>query len=230
MTSPTMPIGASARTFPEHEAQIVIEWADKAGQAAIRGTIDMIRDWLGHPEEVHRIAHVWGDASEPIGRAGEGIHTALEDLKVYWEGPAFDAFNGHMGRVTGTITDTQNLLAELANAIMALRSHITDTYNAAIAFIGECAAIILENTSGVLAGGIANALQLVGALPAAVLLALSDFTRNVIDLEITATTTATKYGQDILAIALRASALRPPDDAPAAISEPDNWTVNEANQ
>jgi uncharacterized protein YukE len=226
----TTPIGASSNLFPEREAQIVIEWAEKAGQAAIRGTIDMIRDWLGHPEEVKRIARVWSDASRPIGRAGDGVHTALADLKVYWAGTAFEAFNGQMERVSGTIIETQNMLTEQANAIMALRSHITDTYNAAIGFIGECAAIIAENTSGFLAEAGANILQAVGQLPAAVSQALADFIRNVIDLQTTAMTTATKYGQDIFAIAARTSALRPPDDAPRAIGEPDSWNVNAANR
>jgi uncharacterized protein YukE len=226
MTSPTVPIGSTAEVFPEQPAQVVIEWAEKAGQTAIRGIIDEIRDWLGHPEEVRRIAQLWSDASTPIGQAMEGIGTARADLTAYWEGPAYDAFNSYMDHVTQTITDTQTLLGEEANAIIALRSQITETYNAAISFIGECASIIYGATADTLW----NIEQLWAAIPAAVTQALSEFVTNVADLATKATTIVTEYGQGILAISQRASELRPPDDAPRAISEPDNWTVNEANR
>ena len=226
MTSPTVPIGSTAEVFPEQPAQVVIEWAEKAGQTVIRGIIDEIRDWLGHPEEVRRIAQLWSDASTPIGQAIEGIGTARADLTAYWEGPAYDAFNSYMDHVTQTITDTQTLLGEEANAIIALRSQITETYNAAIMFIGECAAAIYDATASVLW----NIEQLWAAVPAAVTQALSAFMTKVTDLATKATTIVTEYGQGILAITQRASDLRPPDDAPRAISEPDNWTVNEANR
>jgi hypothetical protein len=75
-----------------------------------------------------------------------------------------------------------------------------------------------------------NIEQLWRAAPAAVMQALSAFVTNVADLATKATTIVTEYGQGILAITQRASELRPPDDAPRSISEPDNWTVNEANR
>jgi uncharacterized protein YukE len=226
MTSPTVPIGSPAEMFPEQPAQVVIEWAEKAGQTVIRGIIDEIRDWLGHPEEVRRIAQLWSDASAPIGQAIEGIGTTRADLTAYWEGPAYDAFNSYMDHVTQTITDTQTLLGEEANAIIALRSQITETYNAAISFIGECAAAIYDATAGVLE----NIEQLWATVPGAVMQALSAFVTKVTDLATKATTIVTEYGQGILAITQRASELRAPDDAPRSISEPDNWTVHEANR
>jgi hypothetical protein len=70
----------------------------------------------------------------------------------------------------------------------------------------------------------------VTAVPEAVTQALMDFTANVNTLATNLTTIMTEYAQGMLGITQLASDLRVPDDAPSAISEPDNWTVNEANR
>jgi uncharacterized protein YukE len=226
MTSPNVPIGAGTEMWPEQSVQVVIEWAEKAGQATIRGIIDEIRDWLGHPEEVSRIARLWSDASGPIGASLEGIATARADLKAYWQGTAHEAFNSHMDLVTETITKTQTMLGEEAKQIMALRTQITQTYNSALTFISDCARAIYNATSTLLG----QVERLVTAVPEAVIQALMDFTANVNTLATNLTTIMTEYAQGMLGITQLASDLRVPDDAPRAISEPDNWTVNEANR
>ncbi|HEX6357418.1 hypothetical protein [Actinophytocola sp.] len=212
-------------TWPEDAARTVKEWAGKAHQWAVATTIDAIRDILGHPENVMAIATTWSpDASRFISDAKEGISSAKTDLKAYWEGTAFDAFNTYIDEVGKTIDATYKVMTDMSDHVLEMRKLITDTYKSAIEFIGRCAASIYEE-----AGSVAQNLKNIwGGVCAAILRALATFLREYTDMMSKAATTMTEYQTKGALLQRRASELRIPDPLPASVAEPGNWRVRKA--
>lgn len=210
-------------TFPEDAAKVVVEWAVKAHQQAVATVIDKIRDWLGHPENVMALATTWSPtASRYVSDAKQGMATAKTDLKVYWEGPAATAYHSYVDHVLGVIDATYKVMTDMSDYMLAMRGTITETYKAAITFIGNCGRAIIDA-----AGSIAQNLKdLWGGVCAAILEALSKFLGEVVELEKKALEIMTEYDKTGVLLLRRASELRVPDPAPASVGEPGNWRVH----
>jgi uncharacterized protein YukE len=225
MTSNVLTPGDSQPAWPEDAAKTVKEWAAKAGHWAVSTAIDKTRDLLGHPENVMSIATTWSpDASRYISDAKEGISSAKTDLKAYWEGTAFDAFNTYLDEVGKIIDLTYKVMTDMSDHVLAMRKLITDTYKSVIEFIGRCAASIYEEASS----AIQDLKNLWGGVCGAILRALATFLREYTDMMSKAATTMTEYETKGALLQRRASELRIPDPLPASVGEPGNWRVRKA--
>lgn len=212
-------------TWPEEAARTVVEWATKAGQFAVATAIDKIRDFLGHPEKVLALATTWSpEASRFISDAKEGISSARTDLEVYWEGQAFTAFKTYLDGVDKAIDTTYKIMTDMSDHMLAMRKTITETYKAAIEFIGNCA-VAIYSAAGSAVQDIKN---LWGGVCGAILEALAKFLQEYTALMSKALSFMTEYDTKGVLLQRRASELRIPDPLPASVGESGNWRVRRA--
>ncbi|MEU4803087.1 hypothetical protein [Actinosynnema sp. NPDC023587] len=215
-----VPVGADESRFPYGSAAVVNEWAFKAGNGLARELLDEVRDWMGHPEKVTALARTWSpQASMLVSDAKEGVLSAREDLKAYWEGTAFGAFSAYVDHVVKVVEDTHGVMAGMSDLMLKLRETITKTYQAGITFIGRCAQAVLD-AAGTVAQQWKN---LWGAVCEAVLQALSDFVGAVSQLMNDALTIITEYGRTAVELERKAAELRIPDPIPSSVGETGNW-------
>lgn len=207
--------------FPESEAQIIIEYARKTGETAAEAIIDKVRDWLGHPDVVMGRAESWDpDAKRAIQEAKDDIVTARGELAAYWEGPAYDSFSIYMESLEKVFDNAQGVMTGMSDLLQQSRDTVTKTYQAAITFIGECAADILEAVGGIL-GTLKDWLGVLGEVAQL----LANFVRNVTALENEALGIITEYGQTGLDLRQRATDLEVPSSMPPSAGISDNWDI-----
>lgn len=215
--------GSEDSEWPQDTANLVKEWAVKAGNAAVSAAVDKIRDILGHPEQVLTLATTWSpDASRFLSDAKRDVESAKTELAAYWEGPAFTAFNKHMEHVLKATDGAYAVMTDMSNHMLEFRKTITETYKAAINFLSECAQAIL-NGLRTLAQKWEN---LWGGVCEAILQALSDFLSAYTKLMTTAADIITKYETQGVELERRASELQVPDVMPATVAVPGNWKVH----
>lgn len=215
-----VPVGADESQFPYSSAATVNAWAYRAGNAAARELLDKIRDWLGHPEQVDSLARAWSPgASALISAAKEGVMSAREDLKAYWEGTAFGAFSAYLDHVVKVVDDTFGVMTGMSDLALKLQETITKTYQAGITFIGKCAQAILD-AGATLAQQWKN---LWGGVCEAILQALSDFVGAVTELANNVQTIMLEYRRTAVELERKAAELRIPDPMPSAVGETGNW-------
>lgn len=207
--------------FPEETARVIVDYAKETGQEAAIKLIDKIRDWLGHPEVVMERAETWDpDVKSLINESDDSLVAAKGDLQAYWQGPAYDAFTtyaSHLEKVTG---DTAGVTAEFSNLLQKSRETITKTYQEAVRFIGDCAAIIVEATGGI----VGSFKDFFGVVEAAAN-AIAAFIRNVVNLESKAMELMTEYGNLGLDLQQKVADMQIPSPIPSAVAESDNWDV-----
>lgn len=215
--------GSGDADWPEETANLVKEWAVKAGNAAVSAAVDKIRDILGHPEQVMTLATTWSpDASRFLSDAKRDVESAKIELAAYWEGPAFTAFNKHMENVLKATDDAYKVMTDMSDHMIEFRKTVTETYKAAINFISDCGQAILKGLN-TLAQKWEN---LWGGVCEAILTALSDFLAAYTKLMTTTVDIITKYETEGVKLERRASELRVPDVMPANVSQPGNWHVH----
>lgn len=215
-----IPVGADESQFPYSSAATVNMWAYRAGNALARDLLDKIRDWMGHPEKVKSLALTWSPgASHLIADAKQGVMSAREDLKAYWEGAAFGAFSAYIDHVVKVVDDTYAVMTGMSDLMLKLRETITKTYQAGITFIGKCAQAILD-AGATLAQQWKN---LWGGVCEAILQALSDFVGAVTELANNVQTIIFEYARTTVELERKAAELRIPDPIPSAVGETGNW-------
>ncbi len=112
-----------------------------------------------------------------------------------------------------------------SNLLQRSRETITKTYQEAVRFIGECAAIIVELTGGI----IASIKEFFFGAAEAVASAIADFIRNVTDLESKAMELMTEYGNLGLDLMQKVADMEIPSPMPSSAGEVDNWSVRGRN-
>ncbi|MCA1674537.1 MAG: hypothetical protein LC799_20890 [Actinobacteria bacterium] len=167
-------------------------------------------------------AETWDpEVKSIINDSDDFLVTARADLEAYWEGPAFDSFKVYVTHLESVIASTSDVTAEFSNLLQMSRETITKTYQEAVRFIGECAAIIVEATGGIIAG-IAEFLL---GVAEAVGDAIAAFIRNVTNLESTAMELMTEYGKLGLDLRQSVADLEIPSPLPSSAAEVENWNV-----
>lgn len=208
--------------FPEESARVIVDYAKETGQEAAIKLIDKIRDWLGHPEVVMERAETWDpDVKRIINESDNSLVAAKGDLQAYWEGAAYDAFTTYASHLEKVIADTAGVTGEFSNLLQKSRETITKTYQEAVRFIGECAALIIEATGGI----IASVKEFFFGAAEAVGNAIAAFIRNVVALESKAMEIMTEYGNLGLDLKQKVADMEIPSPMPSAVAEPDNWDV-----
>lgn len=220
--------------FPENAALVLKEWAAKAGEdwtAAVNTALDKIKDVLGHPDLLYQRASDWAPgASGLLNDAAHGLGSARDNVKMYWEGQAFDAFDSYTTQVVQTSRDAAKALADLSKAMSDIGGLIIDTYVKMIQLLSKAANDVLEATSGV-AGMIGDAVTPLAAIAAAVSGAcgiLQAFNTAVTEAATAALEQMKRLKDAVAAIAANASLLVLPDPIPAGVSISDNWDVHSA--
>lgn len=209
--------------FPESEAQTIVEYARKTGEEAAEQLVDKIRDWLGHPEVVMERAETWDPkAKKAIMDAKESIVVCKGELAAYWAGPAYDSFSIYMDSLEKSFDNAQEVMSGMSDLMQNARETVTKTYQAAIHFIGTCAADILEAVGGII-GQIKDWLGALGEVAKL----LANFVRNVTELENQALGIIAEYGQTGLDLRQKATDLEVPSTLPPSAGVTDNWDVRE---
>jgi hypothetical protein len=119
------------------------------------------------------------------------------------------------------IKSTADVTAEFSNLLQKSRETITKTYQEAVRFIGECAAIIVEVTGGI----IASIKEFFLGAAGAVANAIADFIRNRIGLESKAMELMTEYGNLGLDLKQKVADMEIPSPMPASAGKVSNWNV-----
>ncbi|WP_424188618.1 hypothetical protein ACOBQX_10580 [Actinokineospora sp. G85] len=215
-----VPVGADDSKYPYGSAAVVNNWAHKSGLLEVQRFLKQIHDWMGHPDKVTAIARSWSpEASTLILGGREGILSAREDVRAYWEGSAFAAFSAYTDHVLKVVDDTYAVMAGMSDLSLKLCETITKTYQAGISFIGSCAQALLD-AAGTLAQQWKN---LWGGVCEAIFQALSDFVGAVTTLANEIRHNMTEYSRAAVELERKAAELRVPDPLPTSVGETGNW-------
>lgn len=217
MTAPLEP-------FPEDKAALVLEYAEKLGQAAVAKIIDTIRDLFGHPEHIDPRVDAWGlHAKRAIDKSLESITNARADLKAYWSGSAYDSFSVYVDHLEKVFTAAAEVFGRMSDHLQDIAATMTDLYNSALTFLINCAATIVEMTGGIIAGikeelfGVAEPIAN----------AIASFIRDAGDVVTRVNTTISEYrrtGQDLKQ---EITDLKVPETIPASSVDVGGWDVRE---
>lgn len=208
--------------FPEAEAQTIAEYARRTGEPAAEELVGKIRDWLGHPEVVLDRADAWDLGATQAMNAKDSVAVCKEELAPYWEGPAHDSFSLYIEVLERAFDQAREVMSGMSGLMHDAWDTLTETYQAAIEFIGQCAADIL-NAVGAILGNVEDRF---GALRDVARL-LADFVRKVIDLANEATEVIAEYSQTGFDLRRQAAHLEVPSAMPPSAGVPGNWDVRE---
>lgn len=218
--------------FPEDAARVLKEWAAKAGEswtAAVNTALDKIKDTLGHPDLLYQRASEWAPgASGLLNDAAHGLGSTRDNVKMYWEGQAFDAFDSYTTQVVQTSRDAAKALVDLSTTVNDIGNLIVDTYRDMIRILGETATNVLDAVSGV-GGMLADAITPLAAIGMAITGAC-DLLKTFIELVNKASDAAlqrmVELRKAVQSIASNVSVLVLPDPIPAGVAISDNWDVH----
>lgn len=224
MTGPIPPV------FPEAQAQTVTEWAVKLGITEAVALIGQIREWLGRPERVVAATRQWSPmATGHIVASGEGLVEATANLADYWEGRGQAAFDKYASHLQGVIGDTRRPIDKVATTLTDSLDIIRDAYKAATQLITDCAVAILRALEGVpnIIEGLVTRNPMVFLKGAAdtIVKALQGFVTGANNLAKATMDILTEKTQTGLKLESAVSLLPVPDNAPAALGDPDRWKV-----
>ncbi|GAA3355773.1 MULTISPECIES: hypothetical protein [Saccharopolyspora] len=216
---------AALTAFPDREAAIVVEYAEKTGRYVIVRVIDEIRDWLGHPEVVMDIAQAWSPAAKAgLLHADDTIVEARTSISGNWSGPAATSYLTYLDHVSKVMLATGELFDEFSGKMLDIRQHITDAYKEAIGIIGNTGAEILSMTGGIVAG----AKELLFGVADAVLEALANFLRLITSTAQNIVQIMTDFQRSGLELAQRAADLQIPEALPSVVADSGNWKAGSA--
>ncbi|SDN70720.1 hypothetical protein SAMN04489726_7864 [Allokutzneria albata] len=149
------------------------------------------------------------------------MSSARDDVRAYWEGGAFVAFNSYVEHVLKVMDDTAEVMRSMSKLNLDVLETTVNTYNSGINFIGECAQALLSAAASVAQ----NLLNLVGATCSAILEALSKFVGAVTELMIARNRSMMGYAKTGIALKQAAINLRVPDPIPSSVGDSGNWKV-----
>ena len=181
----TAPPPVMVPLFPENEARKVLHWAEKAGNTALKKIVNEVRDWLGHPETLTDRKNAWSpSASGELTDALTALDDARGKLEGYWAGQAYHSYLGYLKDLEASTKETRTQLGKLATNLGQVRTEVNKAYMAAITFIGNSAAAILE-AEGDLIGGIdiTDPKSLITQVPSSILKLLADLLRELTSLQ-----------------------------------------------
>lgn len=220
--------------FPKDAAATVRKWADFFFYQPAIDTLDLVKDMMGHPDNVQRAVSAWETSVEHMRDSSGSVATAREEVDTYWTGGAATGFAGFVADVEKTITANKTALQTAAKETAALYSTLINMYKSCVNFILDCAKALSDFVGGALGdwktyvGGLAEATGV--AAPAGFALQASHFTgllsdmvdsvKNVIDNAMDAHSDQMKALNNVSATVV---AIAPPGKPSEGLRDPEAW-------
>jgi uncharacterized protein YukE len=121
-----LPLLAGQATSPNGEISVIEKYASGSAYAADAAvTIAHAKKLGGDPDQVLAAVQGWYDAAAEIDASEETMFDAYNNLRVDWEGPAFQAFEKYMERNREVAKETSDALANIG-------IQLADTYLAVV--------------------------------------------------------------------------------------------------
>jgi hypothetical protein len=221
--------------FPDDDAAEVTRWAVEidawiiAGDivvsnfvpggasfvAIVTDAITIMKAILGDPRRAMDTALAWAEAAAVPLTIKEDLNGRKIVLSSYWSGGAHDAFAGHLDALLAGMDTASAKMTVMAKTIAGSFSHVMDTYEAAVAYLGDCVA----NLAGL------------AALPFSLLDAANfakGFAEAIISLQESSLAIINDYRQDMINLAVDAITFPSLADNPAVldrVDDTDDWDV-----
>ncbi|CAM3361391.1 WXG100 family type VII secretion target [Kibdelosporangium persicum] len=225
--------------FPTDDAANVTSWAEEidawiAAGSAVTGVvvpngqsfvavvsdaIQIIKDILGDPRLVMDTALAWGTAAAVPTTIKQDLTDRKNVLISYWEGGAHDAFTGHLDAILAGMDTASAKMTEMAKTIAGAYTHVMNTYETGISYLGDCAA----NLAGL------------AALPFSLLDAAEfakGFAEAIVTLQDSNLAIINDYRQDIINLSIDAITFPTLSSSSAVldrIDDTDDWDVRAAS-
>ncbi|MFB4301411.1 WXG100 family type VII secretion target [Actinomadura sp. NTSP31] len=221
--------------FPEGAAATVRKWADFFFYQPAIDTLDLVKDMIGHPDNVQRAVSAWEASAKHMQDSSRSVATARGDVDTYWTGGAAMGFADYVTEVDKKVTANVTALQTAAKETATLYSTLINMYKSCVNYILDCAKALSNFIGGALGdwktylGGLAEATG-VGA-PAGFALQASHFTgllssmvdnvKNVIDNAMDAHSDQIKALNNVSATVV---AIAPPGNSSVGLKDPKAWT------
>ena len=221
--------------FPEDAAATVRKWANLFFYQPAIDTLDLVKDMIGHPDNVQRAVTAWETAATHMQESSRSIISSKAEVDGYWAGGAATAFATHITDAKKRAEDNASALQTAAKDTATLYSTLINMYKTCVNFILDCAKALSNFAGGALGDwksylGAAFEATGVGA-PAGFALQASHFTgllsdmvdnvKNVIDNAMDAHVEQVKALNNVSATVKSVS---PPGEPGGSIRDPEAWT------
>ncbi|MBO2458528.1 hypothetical protein [Actinomadura violacea] len=134
--------------FPHHDASTVRKAAEITNHHKALGALDMVRDMIGHPNNIQRAVTEWEKAIRSMSESFEGVSRAHSQVHARWTGGAANGFNYYALDVKTTITGNVTALQGVLDATSQMYSAVIEAYKEGITFISKCAQSLLDFGGG----------------------------------------------------------------------------------
>ncbi len=217
--------------WPEEAAQEITSWALSLGLTWTMTLVGFVKDTLGDPAVVEARINNWdsgktgSDIKDYLAKSQEEILDVRQNLSMYWEGNAHDAFDTWAFALEDVCSSSAAVAAEIANSLEEALKKIVDTYCLAVDYIADCF-LTLRKFSGDMASSVSvDPFEIAGDAAEAIMQALTKFTRDTTDLILDTIKIMTDYSEQVRDIKQKVSELKIPAGAPEAASDPSGWSV-----
>ncbi|MDL4817679.1 hypothetical protein [Actinomadura opuntiae] len=136
--------------FPHDDAATVRKAAEITNHHQALDALDMVRDMIGHPNNIQRAVTEWENAIRSMSDSFEGVSRAHSQLQTRWTGGAANGFNPYALDAKTTITNNVTSLQGVLDATTQMYSAVIDAYKNGITFISKCAQSLLDFGGGLL--------------------------------------------------------------------------------
>ncbi|AXK86707.1 hypothetical protein IU443_07540 [Nocardia farcinica] len=151
------PFGLSAELiFPYDQAATLVTAAQRVGNTAVRGQVELIRKMLGNPNDVSTVLGAWQTAISELTMSidgsddGNGLTTARASVNARWNGSAKDAAVAYLDQLLEMTPAQRTVMKEITDQINNFSALVTQNYATAIVHITKYAAIVAELSGGLL--------------------------------------------------------------------------------
>ncbi|MDL4772601.1 hypothetical protein [Actinomadura xylanilytica] len=136
--------------FPEKNASIVRKAARLTLHNDALDALDLVRDMIGHPNNVQRAVDSWGEAVRVMNESYENISRAHSQVLAQWSGGASASFSTFAGDAKLAVSSNVAAFQGAITATNQMYLAVIAAYKTATRFITNCAQDILNLGGGLL--------------------------------------------------------------------------------
>ncbi|HEU5027541.1 MAG TPA: hypothetical protein VFV01_21660 [Spirillospora sp.] len=195
--------------------------------------LDIVRDMIGHPNNIQRAVTEWENAIRSMSASFEGISRTQSQVHARWTGGAAEGFNSYALDVKTTITGNVTALQGVLDATSQMYAAVIEAYQDGITFISECAQSLLDFGGGLLGDwkavlAVAAAGPTDGASLALIMnhftSLLSDFAENITNLINSAIDATKKYSMALSHAMSSINSIKPLPKPTDGVLDMQAWT------
>ncbi|HEU5027023.1 MAG TPA: hypothetical protein VFV01_19055 [Spirillospora sp.] len=125
--------------FPESAAATVRKWANFFLYQPAIDALDLVKDMIGHPDNVQRAVAAWEASIRHMSDSKETVSSAQSDVQTYWSGGAATGFGTYVGGVKDAATTNVAVMQAAAKETATLYGTLIAMYKTCVNYILDCA-------------------------------------------------------------------------------------------